>query len=281
MENKNVVVKKKGPRAFIIVLLVVVLLAGLLAGFTYFGTKATGDILTHNLVEPLDGATSAKVTIDPGDGNLTIDHAAGNENLLASGSLQYYERAGIPASTVTTTKGFATFSLKSNGEQQWLQLPWEACNNATDWLIHLNPSVALDITVLTGGGNVKIDLTGMNVTRLAAETGGGNMEISLPENAANLDLSAKTGAGKVTIRVGNNITGSNTIAASSGAGEVTVLVPTGVLARIKVTQGNVIVDPAFTKIDETTYETAGYQSAADKVEITVGSGAGKVNIQSQ
>lgn len=107
------------------------------------------------------------------------------------------------------------------------------------------------------------------------------MEISLPENAANLDLSAKTGAGKVTIRVGNNITGSNTIAASSGAGEVTVLVPTGVLARIKVTQGNVIVDPAFTKIDETTYETTGYQSAADKVEITVGSGAGKVNIQSR
>ena len=104
------------------------------------------------------------------------------------------------------------------------------------------------------------------------------MEVILPDNAANLDVIAKTGAGKVTINVGSGITGSNTINASSGAGEVTVFLPKGVAARIKVTQGNVIVDPGFNKINDTTYETPDYQNATDKVEITVGSGAGKVNI---
>ena len=84
--------------------------------------------------------------------------------------------------------------------------------------------------------------------------------------------------GEVTIHVGSNITGFNTISASSGYGEMNVLVPGGVEARIKVNQGNVIVDSTFIKIDDSTYDTPGYQDATDKVEITVGSGAGEVNV---
>jgi hypothetical protein len=276
--NKNVVSRKKSRRALIIVLIIVILLVGSVFGLTYFGRKAAGELLSQKLSEPLDGASSAKVTIDPGDGNLTIDKSTGADQMLASGTVQYFEKIGVPVSSVTTSKGFTTYSLKANGGQPWLKLPWSSCNGGTEWSIHLNPSVAYDITALTDGGMVKIDLTGLLVTHLSAETGGGNMEIVLPDDAANLDATVKTGAGKVTIHVGSRITGSNTINASSGYGEMNVLVPGGVEARIKVTQGNVVVDSTFTKIDDSTYETPGYQNATNKVEISVGSGAGNVNV---
>ena len=62
----------------------------------------------------------------------------------------------------------------------------------------------------------------MAVTRVSADTGGGNMDVVLPDNAANLSVTAKTGAGDVTVEIGSGITGSNTINASSGAGNVVV-----------------------------------------------------------
>ncbi len=278
MENKNVGKKKKGLRILVILLIVVLLIVGAVAGLTSLGKKAAGDLLTKTLSEPLEGATSAKVTIDPGDGNLTLEKNTSSEQMLASGTLQYFEKNGAPLSTVATSNGHTTFTVNASGGQPWLKLPWSACNGATEWTIRLNPAVSYDITALTGGGNVRIDLTGLSVTRLAAETGGGNMEVTLPENAANLDVFAKTGAGKVTLNVGSSITGMNTINASSGAGEVSVFLPKGIAARIKVASGNVIVDPGLTKIDDTTYETPDYQNATDKVEITVGSGAGEINI---
>lgn len=277
MKNKNVSSKKKGPRILIILLIAIIMLIGAIAGLTYLGKKAAGDLVSWTFSEPLDGATSAKVTINPDDGNLTVEKNTSSEQMLARGTLEYFEHNGAPLSSVTASNGITEFTVNASGGQPWLKLPWAACNGGTDWLIQLNPSVSYDITALTGGGNVKIDLTGLTVTRLAAETGGGNMEVTLPDKAENLDVFAKTGAGKVTLNVGN-LTGNNTINASSGAGEVTVVLPKGAAARIKVSQGNVIVDPGFTKINDTTYETPGYQNAVDKVDITVGSGAGKVNI---
>lgn len=276
--SKNVVSRKKGRRALIIVLIVVVLLVGSVVGLTYISEKTAGELLSQKFSERLDGASSAKVTIDPGDGNLTIDKGTGADQMLASGTVQYFEKLGVPVSSATTSKGFTTFSLKANGGQPWLKLPWSSCNGGTEWSIHLNPSVAYDITALTDGGMVKIDLTGLLVTRLSAETGGGNMEVVLPDDAANLDATVNTGAGKVTIHIGRSITGSNTINASSGYGEMNVLVPVGVEARIKVTQGNVIVDSTFIQINDSTYETPGYRDATDRVEISVGSGAGEVNV---
>jgi hypothetical protein len=278
MENKKSGSRRKGRRFLVILLAVVLLLAGAAAGLTYLGQKAAGSLLSMTLSEPIGGATSATVTIDPGDGNLTLEQGTGSEHALASGTLQYYENIGAPLSQLAAGSGIATLNLSAGGGQPWLKLPWSACNGGPEWLIRLNPLVAYDVTALTGGGNIKIDLRGLTITRLEAVTGGGNMEVMLPDNGSNLDIQAKTGAGKVTVTVGSGVTGSNVINASSGAGEVTVLLPRGIQGRVKVTQGNAVVDPGFNKIDATTFETPDYQNAADKVDITVGSGLGKVNV---
>jgi hypothetical protein len=240
-------------------------------------------VLTQNLLEPLDGATTAKVDIDVADGNLSVDRLTDGEQLLASGTLQYVE-GRLPTRSVDTVNGRAALALhaRSSG-RPWLHFPWEACNAATEWQIHLNPSVPSDITAHSGGGNVKLHLAGMAITRLSADTGGGNMDVVLPDRAANLQVIAQTGGGNVTVDIGNGITGSNTVNANSGAGNVVVRVPGGVAARIHASSGwgKQIIDSRFNKLDGSTYQSPDYDGANDKVEIEVHSGAGNVSVKTK
>jgi hypothetical protein len=123
----------------------------------------------------------------------------------------------------------------------------------------------------------------MAVTRVSANTGGGNMDVVLPDNGANLSATAKTGAGNVTVEIGSGITGSNIVNANSGAGNVVVRIPSGVAARIHATNGlgKATVDPRFSKTEDNTYQSSDFDSAANKVEITVNSGAGYVSVNTK
>lgn len=241
-------------------------------------------VLTHNLSEPLNGATTAKVDVSVADGNLTIDKLSDGEQMLASGTLQYVETQGLPTRSLDTRNGQATLTLRarSTGRPRF-RLPWAACNGGTEWQIHLNPNVQSDITASSGGGNVKLNLNGMAVTRLWADTGGGNMDVVLPDNAANLNVTAKTGAGNVAVVMGNGTTGSNIVNATSGAGNVDVRIPNGVAARIHATSGlgKVILDARFSKTDNNTYKSSDFDHAANKVEVTVASGAGNVTVNTK
>jgi hypothetical protein len=240
-------------------------------------------VFTHTLSEPLGDATAAKFEINRDSGHLTIDRLTSGEQVLASGTLQYLENQGLPTRSVSTSDGQATLTLKGNGiKQTGFRFPWEACNDETEWQVHLNPSLPSEITAHSGGGNVKLNLAGMLVTRVTADTGGGNMDVVLPDNAANLTVMARTGAGAVTVEIGS-ITGSSTVSASSGAGDVVVRLPGGIAARIHITSGmgKATVDSQFNKIDDSTYQSPDYDTATNKVEITLNSGAGNVNVNTK
>lgn len=238
---------------------------------------------TYDLSEPLCDATTAEVDVNVSDGNLMMDGLASSEPVLANGILEYTEKQGPPWRSVNVNNGHASLTLKASSTRQpWFHLPWATCNGATNWQIHLNPAVPADINAHSGGGNVKLDLSSVAVTHLSAGTGGGNMEVILPEHASNLDVTAESGAGNVTVEVGRDTSGSNTVNASSGAGNVVVRVPSGIAARIYASTGwgKGIVDSRFSKIDANTYQSPDYDAAASKVEITAKSGAGDVIINS-
>jgi hypothetical protein len=236
-------------------------------------------VLTYNLSEPLCGATTAKIDIDTASGNLMIDTLTGGEPVLASGTLEYVENQRMPTRSVETSNGQATLTLKSTSIGRPLfHLPWSGCIAGTDWQIHLNPNVQAEITAHSGGGNVKLDLAGMDVIHLAADSGGGNLDVILPDRAANLNVIAKTGGGNVTVEIGRGTTGSNVLNATTGAGNVEVRIPSGIVARIHATSGmgKEIVDRRFGSIDKHRYQSPEFDRAADKVEITVQRGAGNV-----
>jgi hypothetical protein len=216
-------------------------------------------LLTEPFSEPLNGASTARVDIDSGSGNLTIDRLTTGEWMLASGTLQYTEKQGPPSRSGGSNGGQATLTLKGGGKtgRPWLRLPWEVCNGSNEWQVHLNPSVPSDITAHSGGGNIKVDLAGMAITRLWADTGGGNVDVTLPDCSAHLSVTVKTGAGNVVVRV-----------------------PQGIAVRIHATSGlgKVIMDPRFGQVDRDAYQSPGYDGAAGRVELTVHSGAGNVSV---
>ncbi len=238
-------------------------------------------VLTHNLSELLDGAAAATIDINTGTGNLAIDGLATGRQLLASGTVEYMEGQDPPMPSVVTSNGRAAFALKAQGGRQpGFRMPWSTCNGATTWQIHLNPAVSSDITAHSGGGNVKLELAGMLVTRVSADSGGGNLEVVLPENAAALDVAATSGGGNVTVEVGTGTRGANVVEARSGAGNVAVRLPGGLAALIHAAtgMGKTIIDPCFNKLEAGTYQSPGYDSAADKVEVSIKSGAGNVSV---
>ncbi|MDI7275167.1 MAG: LiaF-related protein [Anaerolineae bacterium] len=238
-----------------------------------------GKVLTYDLSVPLGSATSAKVEVSAGTGNLTIDRLSSGEQVLASGTLEYLEKESPPAWTVASDGAEAIVTLRRRGIG-WprFRLPWSACNGASEWRIHLKPDVPCDLTAHSDGGNLKLNLVGMAVTRLSADTGGGNVDVVLPDNAADLGAALKTGAGNVTLEIGSGIAGSNTVSAESGAGNVTVRLPVGVAVKVHATSGlgKVIVDSRLKQADRNTYQSPGYEGAADRVEMTLKSGAGNV-----
>ena len=241
-------------------------------------------LLTHNLSEPLNGTKNATVDINSDSGNLKIDRLSSSEKVLANGTLQYFENEGVPTQTLDSSHGKTTLTLKSGRSRQlWFHFPWSACNGANEWQIHINPTVPSDIIAHTGGGNVKLDLAGMVVTHLSADAGGGNIDVVLPDNAADLNVSAHTGGGNVTVEMGNGNTGCSIVEANSGAGNVVVYVPSGFAAKIHAASGwgKVIVDPRYSMIGDNTYQSLDYESAANKVEITAKSGAGNVSINTK
>jgi len=265
---------------------ILVPLLGAVGGFAYWGSTPSGNVLTDRLLEPLNGARMAKVEINSGTGHLTVQRLAAGEQALASGTLQYFQKQGLPTRTVNVSNGRATLALSAGSGstgQSWFRLPWTACVGAYEWQIQLNPNVQSDITARSNGGNVNLNLAGMAITHLSADSGGGNMSVVLPDNAANLSVDAKTGAGNVTIEIGSGTTGSNIVEAGSGAGNVVVLVPSGLSATVHATSGlgKVIVDPRFSKTDKNTYCSPDYDTATNKVEIIAKTGAGNVTISTK
>jgi hypothetical protein len=263
-------------------LIIVVLLLSATVGLAWRGGVIMGkNVLTESLSEPLNGTKTAAVTIDAGIGHLTIDKLNGSASALANGTLQYLEKQGRPTQTLNASNGQAALTLKG-GEARlsWFRFPWEACAGAYEWQIHLNPTVASDITAHSDGGNVTLNLATMNVTRVMADTGGGNMDLVLPDAAANLSMTAKTGAGNVNVEAGRGMTGHNTVTAESGAGDVSVYVPSDVAVKVHATSGlgKVIVDSRFSKIDANTYQSPDYDGATDTIEITINSGMGNVRV---
>jgi hypothetical protein len=242
------------------------------------------NVLIEKFSEPINGARTAKIDVHVGDGNLTIDRLTDSEQVLASGTLQYLEKQGLPTHTLASHNGQSILTLKAGrGGQPWFRFPWSACNGATHWQLHLNPTVSSDITARSNGGNLKLDLSGMIIACASVETGGGNLELVLPEDAANLSVAAGTGGGNVTVDIGNGTTGSNSVNAKSGAGNVVVHIPSSLAARVYATTGlgKVILDPRFSKIADNTYQSSDFDRAANKVEIIAQSGAGNVSVDTK
>jgi len=127
------------------------------------------------------------------------------------------------------------------------------------WKYHLTKDIPLSLEVEAGASQVKLDLRELRVTYASVETGASGVTIHLPEKAGNTVMDVEAGAASVDI-----------------------LVPDQVGARIRVKEGvsALNIDNArFPRLDGGYYQNAEYDTAANKVDLTIESGVGTIKIR--
>jgi hypothetical protein len=129
-----------------------------------------------------------------------------------------------------------------------------------EWSFNLTLEVPVAIKLDTGASSLDFDMTDVRLTSLDVDMGASSVKLKLPVNA-----------------------GHTLVDFESGAASIDVLVPAGVGARIRFEQGvsSINIDEArFPQVTSmrNLYQSADYDSAANKVEINLEGGANSVRV---
>jgi hypothetical protein len=234
-------------------ILLIVLGTALLYGAFFDSTQSAKMKEAKHVVIPIAQARQYKLNIGHGAGRLRIEAGAAQGELVNGhfiGGLDY-----------NLSQKADVLKLKMKPPQDgWTQvaLPWNWVRwHGLDWLVKLSHEVPLSINVDVGANEVDLDLTYLHVVELQVNMGANATKISLPADAGYTDV--KIDGGVTSVRL---------------------YVPEGVAARIKLNNAltsNNINRSRFPRVDDV-YQSPDYDTAANKVDITVDMGLGSLTI---
>ena len=208
---------------------------------------------TETINQPLQGAKSAEIKLEPGLGRLEIGAGATTDALMAG------------TATVGPDEGIGT-SFHLSGTEARIKIkqvaPWYFVftggwlNSERRWDLSLNPTIPTRLKIDGGMGSHIMDLSMLNLTSLKVAGGLGSMILTLPAQG---QLQAKI---------------------DGGIGDKTVIIPTGTGARIKIDSGlgSRQVQGDFTRVGDY-YTTRTYDPAApNRLEVDIDTGIGSVTL---
>ncbi len=234
-------------------LLVALLLLAVGAGaICFYQTRASAPSATAESVEQdLQGASQARVVIDPGVGQLHLN-AMDDADTLLSGRIDL-ERGERLTTDADLSGDTLDYSLSTDRDEWNFWGPWGMDRN---WQISLTSEVPIGLTVDTGVGSAEIDLRQLTITDFVLNTGVGSTVVTLPA------------------------TGDFSAAIDGGVGLLVVRIPEGVAARIEANGGlaPVSASPGFERRGDT-YFTPGYEEAQDRLDVQVDLGIGSLRLE--
>jgi hypothetical protein len=273
-----------GRRQPIIGALIALLLVGAAAFVLVSGPSIgiqlpSGDLKVEALSAPLDGAKSATVNIESASQPVKIGSLTASD-LLLDASISHY--------------GTLDFQVSGEAERKITlrRLPSSGINfnpiqdmNAR-WTIALATGLPIDLRVDSASGSVEMDMERLQLSALSVDSGSGAVSMNLPPSQQPYTVEVSSASGAVAI----NMTAANALTAriDSGSGAIDIRVPSSAALRVEVQNGgsgSVNLPSGLDKIqgdadeDEGVWETSGYGSAQNKIEIILEDvGSGSVNI---
>ena len=212
-----------------------------------------GEAVREQAAVALDGAQEAAVRVRHGAGKLSIGAGTAPGDLL-SGSFG----GGLDALKSRDGGRLAVEMRVKDRDVTHYVFPWTRGNiGVLDWDFVLNTAVPLTLALETGASESRLLLTDLQVRELSVSTGASSTIVDLPARA-----------GMTRVRV------------ESGAASVKLRVPAGVAASISIrgALAGIHVDTSrFPKVGDS-YRSADYDSAANRVEISVETGVGSIEI---
>ncbi|MCO6452375.1 MAG: hypothetical protein J5I90_16470 [Caldilineales bacterium] len=210
-----------------------------------------GDEREESFTQPLDGATSARVTVEPGLGNAVFESAITTDALVVAsttvGSDQEvghsYRRSGDEA------------IVKIKREGEWMSFLSGSWLGRRNWQIALNPTIPTRLKIEGGLGSRKIDLSKLNLSELKVEGGMGALTLTFPETGA---LSAKV---------------------DTGFGDATLFIPASMAVRIDIDGGlgRRQVQGGFLQVGNNLM-SPNYDQAMNRMDLKIDHGLGGLTI---
>ncbi len=199
---------------------------------------------------PMMNDTEAEIQFNYGAGRLVVGPGAKPQELL-SGSF-----TGGITEELHRNNGKAFLKINTPGDFIF-PVGWTAGQQGLNWNVYLTNEIPLQLRVHSGACEARLDLTDLKVTELNIETGASSTDVKLPQAA-----------------------GFTRVVVKSGAAEVKLHIPQGVAASIRESSGlaGIKVDTNRFPQDGHTYQSADYNTAANKVEISYEGGVGSVDI---
>jgi hypothetical protein len=200
---------------------------------------------------PLDGASRAHLRVNHGAGRLRISASKTPETLLEG-------EFGGGLDISTRKSGESLVATMRSPTQNWFNPFWWGPGISLDWTFNLVKDLPLKLEFDTGASDSRIDLSELLVTELNVKSGASSTEITLPASA-----------GFTNARVG-------TVAAS-----LRINVPPGVALKMRTVTGlgSVRVDRHRFPRREGYYQSDGFETAENKVELHIEIGVGSVDVR--
>ena len=238
---------------------------------------------------PVEGATSARVRLDLSVGENVV-HSRVEPSTLIDADVTYLGevRFAVQGDTdkqvnLGQTGGYGAFVNPAN---------WSFFNSNPGkdlrWEIGLNPTVATDLDVNGGVGKSQLDLSSMKLTHLDVTGGLGEVDVTLPASAEKLDARLQVGVGRLDVTIPS---GSAVYArVKGGVGETNITTPPDGAVRVvgKNGLGEMNVAARFQRVSGSgnsgfgqagTWETPGFDSAAQQIVIEYDGGVGQLRVR--
>lgn len=236
------------------VLSLILIVAVFVGGFWLAGVRLQrgAQVLpTQDVRQPLGTAKAAEIILSPLAGRLDLSAAPGSADLL---------RGRVPSemgSAVTmhasATGALSRIELRDSGA---FGFPFVVSGDRGAWTLALSDQVPVDLKVAMGAGEMRLDLRGLNVSRLEVDAAVGQTTITLPSQGHF--------QGKV----------------SSAIGQIVIEVPSGVGLRLHVSSGIAGVDvPPSYRHEGDVYTSPAYGSAASSIDLEVDQAIGSIQIR--
>lgn len=168
-----------------------------LGGLVWFAMSSplVGESASQNINFALQGANQADVFLNPAVGDLRIDPAKLNNNLI-SGTATIAKEENL-SQKYDVNNGTGKLSISSSGTVVFFST---TAGNGFPWKLELNDEVPMSLEVDQGVGRQIIDLDGLNLSKFDVSLGIGSATITLPTEEK-FDASVECAIGEIIINV--------------------------------------------------------------------------------
>lgn len=242
-------------------LVAIVVGLGIAAGVNFSRGTTTGSapLAPRTFTTAINGANQASVIVRFGAGQLGIQPSTGSDaGQLASMTYSGPGDLSVePSYSVTGDTGRLEYALAGRG-QTFPPIFENDSANAPHVDISLSPGVPIsNLNIQSGASQVNIDLTSLKVNNLDMAVGASATRLRLPDS------------------------GTTTAHISGGAATINLEIPPGVAAQVRQRGGLStfnIDQTRFPQVGDGVYRSADFETAANKVDITIETGVTTVQV---